>query len=154
MMRVLNKIHQFRERKKNIYNSKLEKNIGRIQQRINIVSPVICDVQNSCFNLGKLFTTISLTIHGGAIALLISLGDEKIFSSSSYFIAGIVISFVLALIMPSLYNLNISEYAEFIIYKKSIPTNIFKSLKRTKFIFYVVEYIFFYIFLLLFYGNK
>ena len=95
-------------------DAKQEKNLNRIHKKI------IQDARQSCLDILKILTTVSISLNGGAILIIAENSYDELFGLISHFIISLILTF-LSCISFIIYNdMTLSEKNKSILSKKTI----------------------------------
>ncbi len=131
-------------------DAKQEKNLNRIHKKIQILTPIIQDARQSCLDILKILTTVSISLNGGAILIIAENSYDELFGLISHFIISLILTF-LSCISFIIYNdMTLSEKSKSILAKNNNINDAICQVKKTKKIFYSMMFLFFSIGLLLF----
>ncbi len=91
-------------------DTRREKNLNRIQKKLQILTPIIQDAHKSWFDLFKTLTTISISLHGGAILVLVNNSYDYVFYDAENFLWGLGICLIASLAVLVFDNFSIVDY--------------------------------------------
>ena len=91
-------------------DTRTEKNLNRIQKKLQILTPIIQDAHKSWFDLFKTLTTISISLHGGAILVLVNNSYDYVFYDAEKFLWGLGICLIASLAILVFDNFSIVDY--------------------------------------------
>lgn len=111
-------------------DAKQEKKLNRICKKLQILTPVIQDAHKVTSDAIKFFITISVSLHGGALLILVNNSYKYVFYDSLCFIFGLSLSLGTLLVYYIFFDLfTITEKTKYILSKKSNIREALASIK-------------------------
>lgn len=112
--------------------AKVEKNLNRIQKKLQILEPIIQDARQSCFGTLKILTTVSVSLNGGAIFVIVNNSYEDLFSNLAPFLCGLILTILGCIYFSIFNNVNLCDKYEFIFSKNRSLSVITNQIRKSK----------------------